>query len=1106
MVAQDQSGLAPATGRFDAFVSYRRIPADTSFVGRLEQELAARGKRLWVDRTSIEPAADWLQRIDRGIKASRAIIFVLTPESVASEQCLRELALAADLHKLIVPVLLRPVERDGLPSSITRLSWIDFSSRDVAAGVEEVIEALEGDLEWRDKHVRLMVRASDWADVGHDRGFVLRGGDLRAAEEWLGQAAAHARTPPTAQQTAYIMASRKVASRVQRTWQGALSVGLAISLTLAAVAFVQRNQAQTQARIANSRAMAAEAVAALPTDPSRSVALALEATKTSPTPEAEQALRLAVAQDRLRLVIRSSAGSQAQAAWNPVLPQIAVAAAPGVIELWNSGNGRITQLLRTGSTDSTSELEFDAKGSRLAALSVGGHVSIWDIGRNGAALSVPTGDLDDRIKSLTISGFYYGGHRGLRLKWQASDLLVYGNDLSNLLIHDVEADTTTTLLPLPSQYGVEEVTSTPHGLTAFSGTQLVLNGTTQLTLSPQPDNGPACWFPDGSALVTSNGAMSGGPERIYSASTGRQIAILQSPGGATTAVTCSASPANEWVAAGGNAGDAILRTATGAVLSLSGSGATDGIVSSPDGRYLATVGLDGTTRVWDATSGQLISVLAGGEGGNGTQFGADSSLALTVDQSGLVRVWDTGVGPATVLQAPATGEAYPLQFSASGESVAGIDVTTSMSPAPRVTSAAMVSWNAGTGKLVHSIALPGITAAPVPCSRAISELALGSIGGSPCSIPPPSRLSIPVPVLAPGSADPDSAPTVSLPVAVSQDGRYVAYARPASVSVISMQGHPAATLRLRGTATGLMFVRNSSELLVMTETAIYLWWPLSSQPPAVFPQASAPIDVVLSASGTELAVADVAGTVEVWHVGTRSLARTFGLVYCKSKNDNNAYCPPAPTPVRVALSPDGDVVAAGDDYGGVFFWSTVTGKRLALREVSSWPLLGLTSTTSGLLLATDWPMTPTAAGSEGTSSLLDFGTQRVTASYLSPRPYGPPINPGAVLSPDGRYLFSGALGVAPTWPGGQVAVYQVAGGQVMASLHAAQVPHTTADPEFPAQPWSPDGGRLVVGNGIYRCDACVSLNELQALATTRIAWSAPLSEASDHPPASDPYV
>ena len=75
----------------------------------------------------------------------------------------------------------------------------------------------------------------------------------------------------------------------------------------------------------------------------------------------------------------------------------------------------------------------------------------------------------------------------------------------------------------------------------------------------------------------------------------------------------------------------------------------------------------------------------------------------------------------------------------------------------------------------------------------------------------------------------------------------------------------------------------------------------------------------------------------------------------------------------------------------------------------------------------------------------------------------------------------------------------------MAGLQTAAEPPTTSYSELPAQPWSPDGARLLAGNSIYPCDACGPLAELQAAAATRIAWARPLSTVSDHPPTSNPY-
>ena len=59
---------------------------------------------------------------------------------------------------------------------------------DTEGALDEVIQALEEDLPWRDAHTRLAVRTQEWASAQRDRSFLLRGSDLHAAEEWLGQA------------------------------------------------------------------------------------------------------------------------------------------------------------------------------------------------------------------------------------------------------------------------------------------------------------------------------------------------------------------------------------------------------------------------------------------------------------------------------------------------------------------------------------------------------------------------------------------------------------------------------------------------------------------------------------------------------------------------------------------------------------------------------------------------------------------------------------------------------------------------------------------------------------------------------------------------------
>ena len=1144
---QETLDNAPGDGRFDAFISYRRIPLDTAFVDQLEQDLTARGLRVWVDREKIEAASDWAQRIDRGINASKAFVFVITPESARSVECLHELDQAVELHKLIVPVVLREVaDRDELPDTLTRPNWVMFTSgSDTNRAIDQLTEALAEDLGWRDEHSRYTIRSGEWTRAKRDKSFLLRGSDLRLAEEWLAQAPAHPKTPPTATQTAYIVASRKGRVRTQRTWQGALSIGLAVAIALAAVAFLQRNQAQHEAIVANSRADAEQAIAELSSNPEHSVAQALKATQTNASTQTAQALRLAIADDRLRMTIQSGTHADTAAAWNPAHGQIAVSATHGDVALWNSATGRMTQLLPTGGSSPVYQLIYDASGSRLAAVTRASTVAVWDISPAGVATAVSSTSLGNTIRAELaphISNLGIGTDSMLAA-WAGTggaELDVFGEQLENVVIFNLASGVAGPLFRASTGGDTTGyVVPSPDGSALLAPGQIIdfgpgpgLDATRQVLLSPLPAGisadssvgGLSCWFADGSAVVTSPSMVASSPEEIYSAATGKakaDTADMVLPVGPVGAVACSASADDQWVAAGDSQGHVMLRLADGTVLPLSGhSDNITSMASSPDGRYLAIGSADGTAQVWDAATGKLLSTL-GGNGSPGllsVQFAPDSRLILTVDDRGFVRVWDAGIGePAAELAAPAHGAAVALGFTSAGSQVSGIDVDTSTGTNARITSVAALSWNAATGQLVRSLALPGITPVALPCSPSLEALRIDV--GTPdnpfwsttapaewCDVPPPPSLAQAISVTRQYASTSVGgyAMVQVVAVAASPDGREVAYARAHSVTVLDSSGRQVASLPVAGSPAGLAVGPGPDDLLIMTSTAIYLWQPLTGRPPLEIRQPSAPIDAVVSADGGVLAAADAGGTVEVWNASTGKAIRTFR----PADDHSSSYY--SPVPLRVAVSADGSVVASGNADGTVFLWDTASGKLIAMRRVSNYPITELSPAAGGsAVLAVDSAQAGSGGNGPGSGAVLDLATGGLIASYTSPgaaNPPGAPINPGAALSPDGAFLYTGSLGLAPTPPGGSPTVYQVSGGAPMTGLPAFLASGAAGYSEFPADPWSPDGTLVLAGNGVYRCDACQALQGLQTTAESRIAWATPLSVGSDHPPATDPYA
>ena len=173
----------------EVFISYSR--KDKDFVRRLDEALKSRGREAWVDWEDIRPTEEWMEAIYSAIEGADTFVFVLTPDSVASVVCGREIAHAAANNKRMVPIVARDVNADTVPEALAKLNWIFFrDGDDFGKATDTLISALDTDLKWVHEHTRLLTRAVEWNAHGRNNSFVLRGDDLRSAERWLAEAGA----------------------------------------------------------------------------------------------------------------------------------------------------------------------------------------------------------------------------------------------------------------------------------------------------------------------------------------------------------------------------------------------------------------------------------------------------------------------------------------------------------------------------------------------------------------------------------------------------------------------------------------------------------------------------------------------------------------------------------------------------------------------------------------------------------------------------------------------------------------------------------------------------------------------------------------------------
>lgn len=90
------------------FVSYSH--KDRPRVEPIVSVIEELGRRVWMDRTDITGQTGWAGQIVRAIRESRAVVLMASPNSYASDQVVRELYLAMNHKKTIVPIEIEPAE------------------------------------------------------------------------------------------------------------------------------------------------------------------------------------------------------------------------------------------------------------------------------------------------------------------------------------------------------------------------------------------------------------------------------------------------------------------------------------------------------------------------------------------------------------------------------------------------------------------------------------------------------------------------------------------------------------------------------------------------------------------------------------------------------------------------------------------------------------------------------------------------------------------------------------------------------------------------------------------------------------------------------------
>ena len=204
-------------GMTDVFLSYAE--ENKTFTEVIRQTLIREGLAVWTNYTDLTTGEEFLAAINRGIEDTDTIIYILSPDAIASTYCQQEINYALSLNKRIIPLLLQPIDWNKLPEplkSFQYVQYIDFTNwpsqssvrlRDSPA-VSQLLNALKQDANYYRRHKLALSQALKWEQQDRNPSLLLRGNALRQFEAWLKIAAGRAYAAALTLQAEFIAASR----------------------------------------------------------------------------------------------------------------------------------------------------------------------------------------------------------------------------------------------------------------------------------------------------------------------------------------------------------------------------------------------------------------------------------------------------------------------------------------------------------------------------------------------------------------------------------------------------------------------------------------------------------------------------------------------------------------------------------------------------------------------------------------------------------------------------------------------------------------------------------------------------------------------------------
>lgn len=167
----------------DIFICY--ASDDIAVVQRLDAAIRSLKRDPWIDWEDLPPGIDpniWWKYIEAGILNADVFVFVISPSAITSEQTRKQLQLAIELRKRLIPFLGQAVPDSDIPETLRdKTAWVSVDSDNLTGSLEKSAKAIVHILIYE----RLRAQSKRWESSGRAPDLLLQGTDLESLKRWV---------------------------------------------------------------------------------------------------------------------------------------------------------------------------------------------------------------------------------------------------------------------------------------------------------------------------------------------------------------------------------------------------------------------------------------------------------------------------------------------------------------------------------------------------------------------------------------------------------------------------------------------------------------------------------------------------------------------------------------------------------------------------------------------------------------------------------------------------------------------------------------------------------------------------------------------------------